>query len=168
MNDQIKSMVDLPTTFRFITIVTLFLAVLGLLLGLALFFLNLNLPSLEDFEHDTFEYFDLSIRHTLRFLGLLSTITGTFGLVGSILILKKNRIGWLILVGLHISGLIGCFYIIFRFIQFIVNYYQNPALLIVAIPSPLTFVIIWIIFVLFSLLNKPIINYFFKRNTFLQ
>jgi hypothetical protein len=162
MIDQINLERIIPVKLRFIISVTFFLAVLGLLVGLPLLLFNLNLPSMEGVEHDTKEHMELSIRYTMLFFGAFFTIFGLTGLSGSFLTYRKNRIGWFILVGVYSIGLAGCFYLIYRFIKLIFDFNLNSWLLISAIPSPLTAIIIWGVFSLFTLFHKQTTNYIFK------
>ena len=162
MISQTKTERVLPTKLKFLTTITLFLAILGLLVGIPLILFNLNLPPIEGVEHDTREHVELSIKYTLRFFGYIFTFSGITGLIGSLLTHQKSRVGWFILLGLYSSGLIGCFYLLYRFIILVINYDLNIWLLIAAIPSPLTVVIIWGVFGVFTLIHKQTINYIFK------
>ncbi|UCG89892.1 MAG: hypothetical protein JSU57_05365 [Candidatus Heimdallarchaeota archaeon] len=152
----------LPSKLKVMTIGTLSLAVLGLLLGLPLLLFNLDLPSMEGLEHDTREYNELSIRYTMRFFGVIATFLGTVGLIGGFLTYKRSRLGWLILVGLYFSGVIGCLYIFYRLIMLIIDYSLNSWLLIAAIPSPITVVMVWGVFALFILFHKQTIDFVFR------
>ena len=162
MINQTKMEHVLPSKLRVMTIGTLLLAVLGLLLGLPLILFNLDLPSMEGLEHDTREYDELSIRYAMRFFGLIFTFLGATGLIGGLLTYKKSRLGWLMLVGLYSCGIIGCFYIFYRLITLIVNFNLNSWLLIAAIPSPVTVVMLWGGFALFILFHKQTIDFVFR------
>ncbi|MFX0173867.1 MAG: hypothetical protein ACFE9L_18440, partial [Candidatus Hodarchaeota archaeon] len=146
MIDQINLKRIIPIKLRLLISVTFFLAVLGLLVGLPLLLFNLNLPSMEGVEHDTKEHMELSIRYAMRFFGVFFTIFGLTSLSGCFLTYRKSRIGWFILVGLYSIGLVGCFYLIYRFIKLVFDFNLNSWLLISAIPSPLTAIIIWGVF----------------------
>ncbi len=164
MVSQTKTEYVLPSKLRVMTIITFFLAVFGLLLGLPLLLFNLNLPPMQGLEHDTREYDELSIRYTMRFFGVIFTFLGTIGLIGGFLTYKRSRFGWLMLVGLYSVGVIGCFYVFYRLIVLIVNFNLNSWLLIAAIPSPITVVMVWGVFALFILFHKQTINFIFKQH----
>ncbi|MFX0183828.1 MAG: hypothetical protein ACFE95_12160 [Candidatus Hodarchaeota archaeon] len=140
------------------------MAILGLLVGLPLVLFNLNLPSMEGVEHDTKEHFELSIKYTMRFFGFVFTFLGITALIGSFLTQKKSRIGWLILVGLYSIGILGCFYVFYRFFTFIIDFNLNLMLLIAAIPSPITGIMIWGIFSLVTLFHKQTTDYIFHSD----
>lgn len=151
----------LPSTLKFLIGTSFFLSVLGLLVGLSFVLFNLNLPQIEGIEHDTWEFTELSFRYTIRFFGIIFTIFGLAGFLGSTLMYIKNRIGWLLLVGVYSIGLAGCLYIVFRVILMFLNSTLNPVLLISAISSPLALIIIWGIFGLITLFRKKTITIFF-------
>jgi hypothetical protein len=162
MFSKIKTEHVLPIKLKFLISVTFFLAILGLLVGLPLVLFNLELPSMEGVEHDTKEHFELSIKYTMRFFGLVFTFSGITALIGSFLTHKKSRIGWFILVGLYSIGLIGCFYVFYRLFIFVIDFNLNLMLLVAAIPSPITGIIIWGIFGLFTLFHKQTTDYIFR------
>ncbi len=164
MISQTKAVNVLPSKLKVITIGTLSLAILGLSMGLPLLIFNLDLPSMEGVEHDTREYYELSIRYTMRFFGVIFTFFGSTGLIGGFLTLKRSRFGWLMLVGLYSSGVIGCLYIFFRLIILIIDSSLNSWLLIAAIPSPITVVMIWGVLALFILFHKQTIDFVFRQH----
>ncbi|MHA2075809.1 MAG: hypothetical protein ACXACU_17740 [Candidatus Hodarchaeales archaeon] len=155
----------LPSTLKFLIGASFCLSVLGLLVGLSFLIFNLNLPPIEGIDHDTWEFTELSLRYTLRFFGIIFTIFGLAGFLGSTLMYIKNRIGWLLLVGVYSIGLAGCLYIVSRVIMMFLNSTLNPILLVSAISSPLTFLVIWGIFGLFILLRKKTLRIFFDSNS---
>jgi hypothetical protein len=102
--------------------ITLGFATLGLLIGIPLVISNLNLPTFENVEFDTFEHFNLSLRYFLRFVGGIGSLVAGFALVGSGLTLLRNRLGWLMLVFLYFTGICGCLYLLVQFIDLTTRY----------------------------------------------
>ncbi|MFX0211684.1 MAG: hypothetical protein ACFFDT_37250 [Candidatus Hodarchaeota archaeon] len=163
MTSQNKIQAIFPSKLKLLTNLTFFWAFLSLLIGLPLFLSNINLPPIENIEHDTRLFNELSLRYLMRFLGIIFTFLGITGLIGSYLISKNRRLGWLILVGLYSSGLVGCFYIVYRVLIFFYRFDLSPWLLIGAISSPITVGILLGVFSLFTLFHKSAINHFFRK-----
>ena len=158
------------STLKFLIISSLCLSVLSLIIGIPFVLLNLDLPPVGAIEHDTREFFEFNIRYLIRFLGIIFTIFGLAGLLGSVMMSDwidgiysstRKRIGWLLLVGVYFVGLVGCLYIVYRVIMMVLNSTINPIILVSAISSPLIFIIIWGIFGLVTLLRKQTIVYYF-------
>ncbi|MFX1285896.1 MAG: hypothetical protein ACFFB5_19800 [Promethearchaeota archaeon] len=164
MINQRKTEYVLPSKLRITIILTLLFAVLGLVLGLPLLLLNINLPTMEGLEHDTREYDELSIRYTLRLFGFIFTFFGTVGLIGGLLTYIRSRFGWLMLVGLYSSGVISCLYIFYRLIMLIIDSSFSSWLLIAAIPSPIIVIMFWGVFALTILFHKQTIDFVFRKH----
>ncbi len=131
----------LPSSLKIVTMVTLCLAVLGLLLGLFLLAITWDLPLHEEAPPEDedplpdFGYF-------FRFLGILFTVFAAIGLGGSLLIDKKRVVGWASLVGVYACGFFGCLYIMYLVLLLTLD--ANSSLLLLGVvSSPIPYLMIW-------------------------
>jgi hypothetical protein len=141
--------------------VTLCLAVLGLLLGLFLLSITWHLPLQAETPPEDedplpdFGYF-------FRFLGILFTVFAAIGLAGSILIDKKRVVGWVSLVGVYGSGFVGCLYILYRVLLLILE--ANSSLLFLGVvSSPIPYLMVWGGCALAILFHKNTLDYVFRK-----
>ncbi|MFX0114403.1 MAG: hypothetical protein ACFFB3_07635 [Candidatus Hodarchaeota archaeon] len=150
-----------PSILKPLTNVTIVLAAIGLLIGLLLLAITWNLPLEEETqpeEEDPLPNFD----YFFRFLGIVFTVFALIGLGGSFLVYKKKILGWFSLVGVYLSGFLGCFYIFSRF--FIMTLENNSNLLLLGLlRSPIPYLMIWSGYALLILFHKNTISYVFRN-----
>ncbi len=113
---------DYPSDLKLLALFSLFVASIALIIGVPSFLFNLNLPPIENLEPDTFEYFELGIRYLVRLIGGVFTVGGSYALISSLLTLKKNRIGWLMLCLLYLVGILGSSYLILLYLDLLTRY----------------------------------------------
>jgi hypothetical protein len=141
--------------------VTICLAVLGLLLGLVLLSITWHLPLQEQARPEDedplpdFGYF-------FRFLGIIFTVFGAIGLGGSLLIDKKRSVGWVSLVGVYATGFFGCLYILYRVLLLAME--ANSSLLFLGVASsPIPYLMAWGGCALVILFHKNTLYYVFRK-----
>lgn len=114
--------IDFPSDLMFLLMISLILSSFALMVGLPSVLFNLNLPPIENLEPETLEYYNLGIRYLIRFVGLFLSAGGSYGLISSLLTLKKNRIGWGLLSLLYLAGILFFCYLLLMYLDLLSRY----------------------------------------------
>lgn len=150
-----------PSSLKILTMVTICLAVLGLLLGIFLLSITWHLPLHEETPPEDEDLLP-NFGYFVRFLGIIFTIFAAIGLGGSLLIDKKRVLGWVSLVGVYASGFLGCLYIMYRVLLLIFE--SNSSLLFLGVmSSPIPYLMVWGGCALVILLHKNTLCYVFRN-----